>query len=163
MKSYSSAKAIGLVQAGCGLLTLSWAMAGLLSKLPLEIASTQRTQQGRKQFGGGKGLGQEVIHSRRDALRLVLIKDIGGHGNDRGVPVFGQLTYLPRRLQPVQLRHLHVHEDGRIASGPCLGDGFDTVFGGIDDQTDILQQYLGHFPVGRFVIDHQNAVRKIGC
>jgi hypothetical protein len=58
---------------------------------------------------------------------------------DRDVPVVGELTYLTRRLQSIDIGHLHVHENDRVAFGFFHGDGFSSIFCGIDDQIDSFQ------------------------
>ena len=63
---------------------------------------------------GPERLGDVAVHARRQAAFPVALQGVGGHGDDRGMGAGARLAGPDRggRLEPVHLRHLHVHQHG---------------------------------------------------
>ncbi len=67
---------------------------------------------GRQQFRGPNRLGQEIVHTRRQAALAVFASRTGRQGDDGEVSPRGPLPppQLLNHLEAVQLRHVHVQE-----------------------------------------------------
>ncbi|MBL8477877.1 MAG: hypothetical protein JNK59_01105, partial [Sterolibacteriaceae bacterium] len=85
-------------------------------------------------------LDQDVVHAGFDAAHPVLDKGVGGQGDDRYFPIAIDRAYLPRRIQPVDVRHLHVHQDGGIAPRRAHRHGLGAVIRRVHRQPDIFEQ-----------------------
>ena len=68
--------------------------------------------QGLEELLGPERLGDVAVHARRQAAFPVPLHGVGGHGDDRGMDAGARLAGPDRggRLEPVHLRHLHVHQ-----------------------------------------------------
>ena len=62
------------------------------------------------------GLRDVVVHARRGARVEIALHRVRRHREDRHARVARVLADAPRRLEAVHLRHLDVHEDGRVAA-----------------------------------------------
>jgi two-component system response regulator FixJ len=124
----------------------------------LGFAPAQHAQQRRKKHIGIKRLGQEIVHSRLEAPRFVLRESIRRHGDDRNLLAADHLANPPRRIQPVHVRHLHVHQYRRIGRPARRFDGLGAIACGIHGQSGRFQVQPRNLPVDRFVIDRQDAL-----
>lgn len=106
-------------------------------------------------------LGQKIVHAGLQAAGLVVGKSVCGHRQNRRVAMPGQRANLPRRLEAVEIGHLHVHQDNRIGARAGLVDGADAVFGGIDGKPDVFEQKARDFEIERFVVDDQDAAAAV--
>ena len=100
-----------------------------------------------------------VVHPGIEAGLAILGEGVGRHGDDRHRRPPGQGTDLPRGLQALGHRHLHVHQHQVVGGLAHPVYGLAAVFGEIDVQPDTEQQFAGHFAVDRVVIDEQDAPR----
>ncbi|MCW0438435.1 hypothetical protein NB723_003399 [Xanthomonas sacchari] len=99
------------------------------------------------------------IHARRQAGVDVVLRCIGGHRQDRQSRETRVGTDAPGRLQAIHARHLHVHhhhvED--LAAVAHALHARQAVLGQRHLRALGAQQFLGHLPVQRIVLDHQHA------
>ena len=106
--------------------------------------------------------GQEPIHARLLGGPAILVKGIGGHGqngNARQCRVL-QRTDAAGGLVTVHNGHLNVHQYQIIGSGAGFGDFFHrlrTVFGGVQREAVFLENFHRNFPV-QLVVLHQQQV-----
>ena len=98
-----------------------------------------------------------TVHSGIQAGFAVFLKSTGRHGQDGRVDVPRIGANRPRGIQPVHVRHLHVHQDHGVGGLLRHAQGFDAIRGQIHGQADIFQQVPGNLLVDRFVLCQQDA------
>ena len=64
-----------------------------------------------------EGLGQDIVHARRQGRLAMGVEGVGGEGDDRQGGQGGLGTDEPGSAQPVHHRHLQVHEHGGEGRG----------------------------------------------
>jgi hypothetical protein len=74
-------------------------------------------------------LGQVIVHAGRQAALAILGEGIGGHGDDRGRGVAGQLADAPGDFQAIDARHQQIHQDQVVAGCLHLAQGLFAVPG----------------------------------
>src|SRR3989344_3613122 len=72
-------------------------------------------EQGRKELGAIDGLGDVVDHACSQAELFVFLEGVGRHGKDGRGLIEPTAQDRPRGVQPVEMGHLHVHQDEGIA------------------------------------------------
>ena len=82
----------------------------MLSGFPV----VQPVEQGFVENFRHDGLGDEIIHACSETLILVFGKGIRRQRKNRCLSIPSQLSYVPRRFQPVLYGHLHIHQDDRV-------------------------------------------------
>ena len=103
-------------------------------------------------------LGQIVIHTGGQARFAISLHGIGGHCNDRCVIVGVDLGRAdqPGSLEPVQFRHLAVHQDDAVAAAQGFVDSFTTVGDDLGRISQVLQLAQNDFLVHHVVFCKQN-------
>ena len=107
------------------------------------------------------GLGQKAVHAAFQCVAAILVKGVGGHGNDRercpGRVV--QRADLPGGGIAVHDRHLHIHQHQIIAARRCgayLFHRHSTVFSRIDKEAVLPQDLLCDLTVQLIVLYQQD-------
>ena len=100
-----------------------------------------------------------VVHADVQAGFLILRKGVGGHADDRRSACrAGQSADLAGGLQPIQFRHLHIHQDQVVAATGRLPDGGESVVGHIHPAGEAgIQNGEGGRLVDRIVLHQQQA------
>jgi hypothetical protein len=99
---------------------------------------------------------KESIPAARHSSRWLSIAR--GQGNDRDV-CFAcfQRTYAPGGLEPIHLRHLHVHHDQIEGRRLHCREGLIPVLGQRSGMPKAFEHALGDFLVHEVIIGDQNA------
>ena len=107
------------------------------------------------------GLGNMVVHAGGQTSVAVAGRRIGGHGQDWDGVALCTGANAACGFQPVQVRHLHVHDDHVIEVGLLSGhaDALQPAFGNRDVGPFGLEQLGGDLAVQRVVFHQQNAHR----
>ena len=98
-----------------------------------------------------------VVHPGLKTSVTVLVKRIGGHGQDRNVRPARQRTNRDRCQQTIHHRHLDIHQDQIIRRLAGHLDGDLSVFGHVHPHTDGLQHLACHFLIDIVVLYQKNA------
>ena len=99
-----------------------------------------------------------IVHSRRKTAFAVSLHGIGGHRDDGRVG--GAAFHFADqrgRLEPIDFRHLAVHENQWIAGSFMCGDRFLAVTGDIDPVAEFFQHPAGDLLVHGIVLGQQQA------
>ena len=97
--------------------------------------------------------GDMVVHTGHFACLAVFIKGVGGHGQNGGAFVVGQVANGTCGNQAIHHRHLHIHQDEVIGVGLRLAQSFCTVIRHIDAQSHFSQQLKRYFLIDRVVLN----------
>ena len=107
------------------------------------------------------GLADVVIHAGLQAHLPVALHGVGRHGDDaRPLRSAGQRAQMrARRLQPVHLRHLHVHQHHVVGLALDRLDGFQAVGGDVRPVAHLREQAQRQLLVDGVVLGQQDAQR----
>jgi hypothetical protein len=123
----------------------------------MQMLSLQPSQQGFLKLLRNDRLADVLVHAGGEAGFAIFVEGIGGHGESRGGLVQGILTDGSGGLHTVQHRHLHIHENQRVAvqAGKC--ERLLAVLGQIDNEADIFQQKTLYILHDRLVFGDHHA------
>jgi len=96
-----------------------------------------------------------VVHSCLQALRPILPECVGGHRENRYRAPARQAADGARRVEPVRLRHLHVHQDQVVGAPLCHLQRFFPGAGDVDLQSHRPQQVERHLLIDDVVLGQQ--------
>ena len=103
-----------------------------------------------------------VVHTSLQASFAVPLHGVGGHGDDRQFGPFRVGAYETSGLEPVHLRHLHVHKNQvEVLLLQQLHSDL-AILSGRDLMTGPLQQSLGQLAVNQIVFGQQD-VQALRC
>ena len=103
-------------------------------------------------------LGQETIHPRRKAALFFLVEGKGRHCQDFQLRKAGIGANHAGSVQTIHLGHLHIHQhDIPWTAIHHLVDSLAPILGLGHDGPLVDQDFTGHQPVGRHVVDQQYA------
>ena len=103
------------------------------------------------------GLGQIIVHARRQTGVAIALHGIGGHGDDHHIALARrQAADNAGGGQSVHARHLHVHEDQIVVAALDQGDRLAAIVGHVGAMAQLGQQPHRHLLVDGVVLGHQN-------
>ena len=139
-------------------------------KLLAPPGALEHAVDGAHQIRAADGLRQIIIHAGGEAVLAVALQGVGREGNDGhmrrggGAIRAGTLLFEPadfaRGLDPVQIGHLHVHEQDIERMPVERADGLIAVGGHLDGVAHLAQDSGDEFAVDRVVLRHEHAQRR---
>jgi hypothetical protein len=131
--------------------------------LRLGVAAREplRALQRRGELLGADRLRHVVVHPGREARLAILREGVRGHGDD---PRAGLLRPFrddpPRRIQAVELGHLHVHQDDVVRLGFECRDRLQPVHRDVSAVAERFEQTQRHLLVHGVVLGEQDPPRR---
>ena len=110
----------------------------------------------------GQGFGQVVIHARHQTLLTITGHGIGREGNNWQARITHRRTLSANctcGLQAIHVWHLHIHQHQAVIFLLQGFQGFKSVCGKIDAQTELLQQGGGDLLIDQIVFRQQQSRR----